>query len=418
MTIEDEQATAQTEMTRVQRAVESETWLILPEALDTIRTIAARANDPDLISRYRSEPADRNGIVEILGSTAIVSINGPMMRYANLFTYYSGATSTEMIAQAIAAVPAMGASSAVIRFDTPGGQANGIDQLGSLIDTLGMPTTAFITGHCCSAGYWLASQCDQIVIAPLGVAGCIGAKGQAPGKADENVMVSRRSPGKLGSRESTQRLLDDFEEVFLEAVASGRGVDVETVVERFGQGDVFIGRKAVEAGLADAVGTLDQILASAVAGTSPAPDAITLSSTKGTTMSDDSKTAGIAQADHEKAVEAARTSGYDAGFTAGQEKGLAEKDEAVTADRVRIGAILDAGTATPTLARKLAMKGMSLEDATDILADATPEKTGVSLDERMDGSNPRISGDAPESDGEDDADTEASWDQAFAKGGN
>jgi ClpP class serine protease len=54
--------------------------------------------------------------------------------------------------------------------------------------------------------------------------------------------------------------------VFIAAVARGRGVSVEKVLSDFGRGDVLIGQAAVDAGLADSVGTLDSLLAELSAG--------------------------------------------------------------------------------------------------------------------------------------------------------
>ncbi|MEZ0035755.1 membrane protein involved in colicin uptake [Bradyrhizobium japonicum] len=57
--------------------------------------------------------------------------------------------------------------------------------------------------------------------------------------------------------------------VFVETVAKYRGVSVEHALERFGQGDVLIGKAAVDAGMADGVATFEQVLASLSRGESP-----------------------------------------------------------------------------------------------------------------------------------------------------
>lgn len=59
-----------------------------------------------------------------------------------------------------------------------------------------------------------------------------------------------------------QRLVDDFYAQFVADVASGRGVSVATARgPEFGEGRVLTAKRAVKAGLADRVDTLDATLA-------------------------------------------------------------------------------------------------------------------------------------------------------------
>ena len=46
----------------------------------------------------------------------------------------------------------------------------------------------------------------------------------------------------------------------VETVAENRGVSVETVLDKFGQGDVLVGKDAVSAGLADEIGNFETAL--------------------------------------------------------------------------------------------------------------------------------------------------------------
>lgn len=62
------------------------------------------------------------------------------------------------------------------------------------------------------------------------------------------------------ARTDLQVLVDDQAEVFLRTVARGRGVEVETVLSDYGQGGVFVGQAAVTAGMADRVGTLEDLI--------------------------------------------------------------------------------------------------------------------------------------------------------------
>jgi ClpP class serine protease len=50
-------------------------------------------------------------------------------------------------------------------------------------------------------------------------------------------------------------------QVFVETVARNRGVATETVLTKFGAGGTFVGKAAVEAGLADSIGSFEAVLA-------------------------------------------------------------------------------------------------------------------------------------------------------------
>ena len=54
--------------------------------------------------------------------------------------------------------------------------------------------------------------------------------------------------------------------VFYEAVAMNRGVDIETALNNFGKGGIFVGKDAVKAGLADELGSFESVLAELSAG--------------------------------------------------------------------------------------------------------------------------------------------------------
>lgn len=47
--------------------------------------------------------------------------------------------------------------------DTPGGTVAGTETLAAIIKNTKKPIVAFVDDMCCSAGYWLASQCDEII---------------------------------------------------------------------------------------------------------------------------------------------------------------------------------------------------------------------------------------------------------------
>jgi hypothetical protein len=68
-------------------------------------------------------------------------------------------------------------------------------------------------------------------------------------------------PGTEEFNAEVQGVIDAMAQVFVEAVARNRGVATETVLNNFGKGGTFVGQMAIEAGLADSIGTFEGTLA-------------------------------------------------------------------------------------------------------------------------------------------------------------
>src|SRR5205823_4331443 len=88
-----------------------------------------------------------------------------------------GGTSCERISATIDQIAAdPGIGTIVYDFDTPGGTVPGAQELAAKMFALRgqKQQIAMVQGLAASLGYWLASQCDEIVSLPSGQAGSIG----------------------------------------------------------------------------------------------------------------------------------------------------------------------------------------------------------------------------------------------------
>jgi signal peptide peptidase SppA len=167
----------------------------------------------------------------------------------------------------------------VLFFDTPGGSAMGTEEVAEAIGVVraaGKPVVAFIKGMAASAGYYLASQAEQIVATKSSMAGSIGVVIAHVEMADllkewgigVNVIThginkwAANPYQKLSERgrAELQRTVASFGKLFDEAVAKGRSVSVAAVKEKFGQGSMFLADEAQRLGLIDAVGSLSDVL--------------------------------------------------------------------------------------------------------------------------------------------------------------
>mgnify|MGYP001070473562 CR=1 FL=1 len=256
--------------------------------LELVLSVAARENDVsvDALEAYRAQHVPTAERMTRRGPVAIIDVRGPMFRYANVFTHISGATSYDIIRRDLqAALDDDQLRAIVLNIDSPGGTVNGIDELAKAIFAARSrkPVVAYVGGMAASAGYWLASQASEIVIAETAVLGSIGVRAVVQDTSKQDAergrleFISSRAPGKRSDvtsdegRARIQKTIDALEDVFLTTVAKGRGVKVEDVVARFGGGDVLVGAAAVAAGMADRLGSFEEVVAQLAAGHKPRP---------------------------------------------------------------------------------------------------------------------------------------------------
>ena len=254
-------------------------WAITSEALTTILEIAQRQNlTPEAIEAQTGQPLDNTQDVTIRDGVATLFVTGPLMRYATFFSRISGATSYDVLATDFnAALENPDVRAILLAIDSPGGEVNGCADLAEMIFAARdrKPIVAQISGLGCSGAYWLAAAASEVVVSSTAIVGSLGAvmavvddrKRQATQGVQRIEFVSSQSPKKrvdptqAAGQAEHQALVDALAAQFVEAVARYRGVSVETVLADFGQGGVFVGQAAVDAGLADRVGTYEDVQA-------------------------------------------------------------------------------------------------------------------------------------------------------------
>lgn len=263
---------------RALEAALNEVWAMEEGALQTLLSIAARENDisPEALEAYRAKAVEGAERATVRNGVGVLTARGAMFKYANLFTAISGATSYDMLRRDLQTVvddPSV--RSILLNIDSPGGQANGTAELAQAIyDVRGKkPIIAYVGGMGASAGYWLASAADKIVVDPTALLGSIGVQmaltsdAEPKGGAKSYRFVSSQSPlknadpGTEAGAKGIQDMVDAMAQVFVETVARNRGVATETVLKDFGKGGIFVGMDAVKAGLADEIGSFESVFA-------------------------------------------------------------------------------------------------------------------------------------------------------------
>lgn len=163
----------------------------------------------------------------------------------------------------------------VLDVDSPGGTASASDNMYVALARLAekKPVVAAIRGTGASGSYLAAIAAKRIVASPTSVVGSIGvitAAPRLPRLLDRiGVSVSEHTAGSLKGmgapwREESepeaikeQQLVDEIYDVFVDRVATARGMDGERVRE-LATGEVWLGSKAVELGLVDEIGDLER----------------------------------------------------------------------------------------------------------------------------------------------------------------
>lgn len=208
---------------------------------------------------------------------AVIDVRGPLFRYDSFWTWLLGGTSVKETALNLhAALDDPGVHSIVLSVNSPGGQVDGINELADMIRKANAtkPVTAYVGGQAASAAYWLAASAGKIVADETALLGSIGvlATVMDDSKAYEKhgvkryEIVSTQSPLKRTDpstdegRAQVQTMVDSLAAIFIDKVASFRGVTADRVTADFGQGGVKGARAAVEVGMADALGSLEDQL--------------------------------------------------------------------------------------------------------------------------------------------------------------
>ena len=159
--------------------------------------------------------------------------------------------------------------SIILDFDTPGGAITGVNELAEIIyKARGIkPIKAYVTGMACSAGYFLASACDEIIIDEMGQVGSIGVM-RVVSKQNEKSVIFKSSQSPMKNIEADSELgkaeyqakVDYLASIFIDKVAKYRGITADEVINRGNKGGVLVGAVAVTAGLADRLGSMDQLI--------------------------------------------------------------------------------------------------------------------------------------------------------------
>jgi signal peptide peptidase SppA len=262
-------------------------WACLPEHHATIHHLVeawARGERIDLqeleARRGESLPGPVSGY-EVRNGVAVIPVMGTMSPRMNLMADVSGGVSSELLVRdvrAAAADPKI--KGIVLQVDSPGGAVAGTQPAAAAVMAARQrkPVLALAEGTMASAAYWVGSAAEQVYLSSgTDQVGSIGVimrqRDTSQAKAAAGIIDTEIVAGKfknVGSdngplsdpdRAVLQDRADQIYSVFVGDVARQRGTSVEKVLSDMADGRVFIGQQAIDAGLADGVSTLDDLVA-------------------------------------------------------------------------------------------------------------------------------------------------------------
>lgn len=206
---------------------------------------------------------------------AVIRLSGPISEQAaSGFLADTGAItprSVERFLKKAERDPAVKA--VVLRIDSPGGTVAASQEIGRMIKDLKKPLVISMGDLATSGGYYISAYADGIVAQPGTVTGSIGVIGaffniegllEKLGVKAEVFKAGKHKDMLTGLRplSDEERALmrswsDELHRQFIEAVAEGRKLDIEKVRE-LATGEVFSGVQAVQLGLVDRLGGLQE----------------------------------------------------------------------------------------------------------------------------------------------------------------
>jgi signal peptide peptidase SppA len=344
-------------------------WAITPEMFNEVQGIYARhcrGEKIDLESIEAKVGAPLNNArapLEITDGVAVISIEGVIAKRANLFMRISGGTSTQIAGQQFAqALADPQVTAIVLAIDSPGGTVDGTQALSDQIFAARgqKPICAIADGLMASAAYWIGSAADEVYI--TGDTTMVGSIGVMTTHVDESAadmaagvrkteikagkykqMGSSNAPLGMAEKDALQGFVDQTYQVFLTAVARNRGVSMDTVKSDMAEGRMFLGQKAIDAGLVDGVATLSQVCAELAALPSG------MAGRAGVAQQKISLTSGVDSMD-KLTVDSVKAQSpdvaqalIDEGYAKGRASGLTEGQQAETARIASLDALIEPG---------------------------------------------------------------------------
>ena len=343
--------------------------------------IHAACNLGELTCGVSSQHAENSRILSVTGSSAEIMITGAMVNELSFWAWIMGATSYKEVTAAAKALAADDEISEVsMRIGSGGGTVEGMIACADALKVLrqsGKLKVAYVDGLCASAAYGLGAQAETMVAMSAGeIIGSVGAMTyrvkcndveelaiRGENSQDKNADAFTESGYKVVKEE-----VNDFEDMYLQMVAEGRGVPVETVKANYGNGKIMSARNALKSGMIDSIASQS---GTALAGTQTNLTAQGETEHQPTANSEEIMNKAELQAKHPELYAEIKNEGIQAGKTQEQERvsAFAELGEAAGASELAMAFIKDGTEHSASINAKFMAAQMKNQSLSALAAD-------------------------------------------------
>lgn len=264
-------------------------WGILPDSLDMLvrsyLDIRDRKDLPAEAARYVvSGPGADEKPYTMWNGAAVIPISGTITKRASFMSMLYGGASAMWIMHALRTAQADPEVKAIVlSIDSPGGTVSSVESLEEAVRNAHAvkPVVAFGNGMMASAAYWIGSAARSVIVENTAQVGSIGVlmvhydwsendrqmglKRTFISAGHYKALGNDAEPLSREARDEIEGQLNHYYSLFVDAVARNRRTDVQAVLENMADGRIFIGKQAVEAGLADRIGNLETAVDMALA---------------------------------------------------------------------------------------------------------------------------------------------------------
>ena len=257
--------------------------LIHPRKLDVILSVlgprlgVAMSDDSQQLIKHLAAQAPPANPTSLTSNIAVISVSGTLVRRAAAVDAASGLTSYSAIsAQLAQAVRDPAVNAILLDIDSPGGEAGGAFDLADQIVAARQikPIWAVANDDAFSAAYAIASAATRVYVTRTGGVGSVGVIALHVDQSQRDAMnglrytavyagdrkndMSPHAPLSTDAAQALQAEVDRLYGLFVSTVAVNRNLSAQDVQDT--EAGLYFAQGAIDAGLADVVGTLDDAL--------------------------------------------------------------------------------------------------------------------------------------------------------------
>lgn len=202
-------------------------------------------------------------ILTIDGDTAMISVQGVLTQSPDFFAMLFGNGNTtyqDIIDASLIAENDSNITNIEYNFGSPGGEFDGLFSAIDIIQNLKKPTKANIITEASSAAYALAVQSNKIEalnkasrVGNVGVVASFYVDDKKVEIASSNAPNKRPDVTTPEGKDIIRETIDPMEDLFINAIATGRNVTTEKVKADFGKGATILAETALSNGMIDSI---------------------------------------------------------------------------------------------------------------------------------------------------------------------